>query len=118
LVESQGKGQKVEVQAEAIEVVGWVDDPESYPIQPKAHTFEFLRGVAHLRPRTNTIAAVARVRHTLSMATHRFFDENGFYWIHTPIITSSDAEGAGEMYKVSTLDFANIPRTDDGQVDY
>lgn len=118
LVESQGKGQTVEVQADRVEVIGWVDDPESYPIQPKAHSFEFLREVAHLRPRTNTIAAVARVRHTLSMATHRFFNENGFYWIHTPIITTSDAEGAGEMFRVSTLDAANLPRTDGGSVDW
>lgn len=116
LVESRGRGQKYEVQAELVEVLGWVDDPESYPIQPKPHTFEFLREIPHLRPRTNTIGAVTRVRHRLSMAIHRFFDENGFYWIHTPIITSSDAEGAGEMFRVSTLDAANPPRRDDGSV--
>jgi asparaginyl-tRNA synthetase len=118
LVVSQGKGQRLEVQAESIEVLGWVDEPESYPIQPKPHTFEFLREVAHLRPRTNTIGAVTRVRHVLAMAVHRFFHENGFYWIHTPIITSSDAEGAGEMFRVSTLDAANPPRLEDGSVDW
>lgn len=118
LVESRGRGQSVEIQAEKIEVVGWVDDPETYPIQPKAHTFEYLREVAHLRPRTNTFGAVMRVRHRLAMAVHRFFDENGFYWIHTPIITSSDAEGAGEMFRVSTLDVANAPRTPEGEVDF
>ncbi|MEX2583863.1 MAG: asparagine--tRNA ligase, partial [Gemmatimonadota bacterium] len=118
LVESQGKGQSVEVQAEIVDVIGFVDDPESYPIQPKPHTFEFLREVAHLRPRTNTIGAVTRVRHTLAMAVHRFFHENGFYWIHTPIITSNDAEGAGEMFRVSALDLANVPRTDAGSVDW
>src|SRR5690606_1139140 len=88
IAESQGKGQSVEVQASEVEVVGWVEDPETYPIQPKAHSFEYLREVAHLRPRTNTFGAVTRVRHTLAMAIHRFFDERGFYWIHTPIITS------------------------------
>ena len=118
LVASQGKGQSVEIQAETIDVVGWVDDPETYPVQPKRHSFEFLREVAHLRPRTNTFGAVARVRNCLAQATHRFFHQNGFYWIHTPIITASDAEGAGELFRVSTLDLANLPRTDDGGVDY
>jgi asparaginyl-tRNA synthetase len=118
LAESLGKGQSVEIQASAVEVVGWVDDPERYPIQPKAHSFEYLREVAHLRPRTNTIGAVARVRHALSMAVHRFYHERGFYWIHTPIITSNDAEGAGEMFRVSTLDLANLPRTSEGAVDF
>ncbi|HET7274450.1 MAG TPA: asparagine--tRNA ligase [Longimicrobiaceae bacterium] len=118
VVPSMGKGQSVEIQANTVEVVGWVDDPESYPIQPKAHSFEYLREVAHLRPRTNTIGAVTRVRHTLSMAIHRFFDENGFFWIHTPIITASDAEGAGEMFRVSTLDLANVPRADSGAIDW
>ena len=107
LVESRGKGQPVEIQASKIEVVGWVDDPETYPITPKQHSFEYLREVAHLRPRTNTFGAVARVRHCLSMAAHRFFHEHGFYWVHTPIITANDAEGAGEMFRVSTLDQAN-----------
>jgi asparaginyl-tRNA synthetase len=95
-----------------------VDDPDTYPISPKQHSFEYLREVAHLRPRTNTFGAVARVRHTLANAVHRFFHENGFLWIHTPIITTSDAEGGGQMFKVSTLDAANLPRTPDGQVDY
>ena len=118
LVESQGKGQSVEVQAETLEVLGWVDDPETYPIQPKRHSMEYLREVAHLRPRTNLISAVTRVRHTLAMAIHRFFHERGFFWIHTPIITASDCEGAGEMFRVSTLDFANLPRTPAGEVDF
>jgi asparaginyl-tRNA synthetase len=118
LAESMGKGQSVEVQASSIEVPGWVEDPETYPIQPKAHSFEYLREVAHLRPRTNTIGAVTRVRHTLAMAAHRFFHEHGFYWIHTPIITSNDAEGAGEMFRVSTLDLANLRRTPEGGVDF
>ena len=118
LVESQGKGQSIEIQAQRIEVVGWVDDPETYPMQPKRHSVEYLREVAHLRPRTNLIGAVTRVRHTLSQAVHQFFDKNGFYWIHTPIITSSDTEGAGEMFRVSTLDAVNPPRTDAGGVDW
>ncbi len=118
LVASQGKGQAVEVRADAIEVVGWVDDPDHYPMQPKRHTMEYLREVAHLRPRTNIIGAVTRVRHTLAQAIHRFFHEHGFFWIHTPIITASDAEGAGQMFRVSTLDAANPPRTPDGKVDW
>ena len=121
LAQSQGQGQAVELQAEAIDVVGWVDDPEAYPIQPKKTSFEYLREVAHLRPRTNTIGAVSRVRHCLSMAIHRYFHEHGFCWIHTPIITASDAEGAGEMFRVSTLDLANlgaIPRGAEGRTDF
>jgi asparaginyl-tRNA synthetase len=118
VVPSMGKGQSIEVKASALEVVGWVDDPETYPIQPKQHSFEFLRQVAHLRPRTNTFGAIARVRHTLAMAVHRFFHERGFFWVHTPIVTTSDAEGAGEMFRVSTLDLLNVPRTADGQVDF
>ena len=121
LTASQGQGQAVEIQAESVEVVGWVDDPETYPIQPKKSSFEYLREVAHLRPRTNTLGAIARVRHSLSMAVHRYFHERGFFWVHTPIITASDAEGAGEMFRVSTLDFANIaatPRTPDGKIDF
>jgi asparaginyl-tRNA synthetase len=118
LVASPGKGQAVELRAERIEVVGWVEDPETYPIQPKQHSYEYLREVAHLRVRTNTFGAIARVRHTLSMAVNRFFDERGFFWVHTPIITTSDAEGAGEMFRVSTLDLLNVPRTDDGRVDF
>jgi asparaginyl-tRNA synthetase len=121
LTASQGQGQAVEIQAESVEVIGWVDDPETYPIQPKKSSFEYLREVAHLRPRTNTLGAIARVRHALSMAIHRYFHEHGFFWVHTPIITASDAEGAGEMFRVSTLDFVNnsaIPRTPDGKIDF
>jgi asparaginyl-tRNA synthetase len=121
LVQSQGQGQAVELQADTVEVVGWVDDPEAYPIQPKRTSFEYLREVAHLRPRTNTLGAVARVRHCLSMAIHRYFHEHGFVWVHTPIVTASDAEGAGEMFRVSTLDLARldaIPRTPDGRPDF
>ena len=109
LAASQGKGQSVELQVEALSVTGWVEDPEHYPLAPKRHSNEFLREVAHLRPRTNTFGAVARVRHTLSRAIHRFFHEHGFLWVHTPIITGSDCEGAGEMFRVSTLDKANKP---------
>lgn len=118
LVASEGKGQKVEVKAAAVRVVGWVEDPDTYPVAPKQHTFEYLREVAHLRPRTNTFGAMARVRHCLAMAVHRFFHERGFYWVHTPIITASDAEGAGELFRVSTLDLLNLPRTPDGQIDF
>jgi asparaginyl-tRNA synthetase len=118
LVESQGKGQSVEISARSVGVVGWVDDPETYPIQQKRHTMEYLREVAHLRPRTNTLGALTRVRHTLSNAIHRFFHDDGFFWIHTPIITASDCEGAGAMFRVSTLDTANLPRTPEGKVDY
>jgi asparaginyl-tRNA synthetase len=115
---SQGRGQAVELVADEVLVVGWVDDPETYPIQPKHHTFEYLREVAHLRVRTNTFGAMARVRHALAMAIHRHLGEHGFFWIHTPILTASDAEGAGELFRVSTLDLANLPRTPDGAVDY
>ena len=115
---SQGQGQALELLADEVVVVGWVDDPETYPISPKRHTFEYLREVAHLRVRTNTFGAVARVRHCLAMAIHRYFDEHGFYWVHTPILTASDAEGAGELFRVSTLDLANLPRTPDGAIDY
>jgi asparaginyl-tRNA synthetase len=118
IVPSPAKGQPFEMQAAAIRVVGWVDDPDSYPIQPKAHSFEFLREVAHLRPRTNVIGAVTRVRHTIAQAIHRFFHEHGFFWVNTPIITASDAEGAGALFRVSTLDLANLPRTEAGRVDY
>ncbi len=118
LVESQGKGQSVELQVEALTVHGWVDDPETYPMQPKRHSREYLREVAHLRPRTNLIGAVTRVRNCLAQAVHRFFHERGYAWIHTPIITASDAEGAGEMFRVSILDLMNLPRTDDGEIDF
>ncbi len=118
LVASQGQGQSYEIQAQSLEVVGWVEDPLTYPIQPKPMSPEFLREVAHLRPRTNLFGAVTRIRNCLAQAAHRFFHENGFLWISTPIITTSDAEGAGEMFRVSTLDLANLPRTDKGEVDF
>jgi len=118
VVPSEGKGQAFEIRAASVRVVGWVDDPLTYPITPKRQTFEYLREVAHLRPRTNTFGAVARVRDCMAQAIHRFYHERGFYWIHTPIITASDAEGAGEMFRVSTLDLANLPRTADGRVDF
>ncbi len=113
LVESQGKGQRVEVVANAVRVVGMVDDPDTYPASAKRHSFEYLREVAHLRPRTNTFGAMARVRHRLAYAIHDYFNQNGFYWVHTPIITTSDAEGAGHLFRVSTLDAMNPPLTDD-----
>ena len=115
---SQGQGQAFEIQASAIEVTGSVDDPETYPIQPKAHSLEFLREVAHLRPRTNLIGAVARVRHTAMSAIHRYLGDQGFFWVNTPIITTSDAEGAGQMFRVSALDLANLPRTPAGDIDF
>ncbi|HEY7760649.1 MAG TPA: asparagine--tRNA ligase [Burkholderiales bacterium] len=118
IVPSPAKGQPFEMQATEIAVLGWVEDPDSYPIQPKPHTLEFLREVAHLRPRTNVIGAVTRVRHTVAQAIHRFFHERGFCWVNTPIITASDAEGAGELFRVSTLDLMNLPHTPDGRVDY
>ncbi len=118
LVQSQGKGQALEIAVDSIKVLGWVDDPDSYPIQPKPHSFEFLREVAHLRPRTQTFGAVTRLRDSLSASIHRFFRGSGFIWIHTPIITASDCEGAGAMFRVSTLDISNLPKTPTGQVDF
>ncbi len=118
IVPSPAKGQPFEMQATLIKVLGWVEDPDSYPIQPKPHTMEYLREVAHLRPRTNVIGAVTRVRHTVAQAIHRFFSEDGFVWVNTPIITASDAEGAGELFRVSTLDLANLPRTPEGKIDF
>jgi asparaginyl-tRNA synthetase len=121
LVQSLGKEQAVEIQAHDIQVIGWVDDPSTYPISAKRHSFEYLRSVAHLRPRSNTFGAVARLRHCAARALHRFFDERGFCWVHTPIITASDAEGAGEMFRVSTLDLSNLhalPRTGEGRLDF
>jgi len=117
LVESQGKGQNVEIQATGVTVVGLVDDPEGYPIAKQRHTFEYLRTQAHLRTRTNTFGAITRVRHVLARAIHEFFHKENFYWVNTPIITASDCEGAGELFRVSTLDFANLPRNPDGTVD-
>lgn len=117
LVESQGAGQTVEVNAKSISIIG-VADPEKYPLQPKKHSFEFLREIAHLRPRTNTFGAVLRMRHAMSFAVHKFFNDKGFNYMHTPIITGSDAEGAGEMFRVSTLDPKNPPLKEDGSIDY
>jgi asparaginyl-tRNA synthetase len=116
LVESQGKGQRVELQSEEVEVLGWAD-PDVYPLQKKHHSFEFLRTIAHLRPRTNTFGAVARVRNAMSQAVHAFFQQRGFIYLHTPIITRSDCEGAGEMFKVTTFDLLNVPQKD-GQPDF
>ena len=119
LVASQGKGQAVEIRADAVEVVGWVDDPDTYPMQPKRHTHGVpARGRPPARRAPTSSARSTRVRHTLAQAVHRFFHEHGFFWIHTPIITASDAEGAGQMFRVSTLDAANPPRTPDGKVDW
>jgi asparaginyl-tRNA synthetase len=118
VVPSPAKGQPFEMQASEVKVIGWVEDPDAYPIQPKAHTYEFLREVAHLRPRTNVIGAVTRVRHTIAQAIHGFFHDNGFFWVNTPIITASDAEGAGELFRVSTLDLTNLPRTPEGKIDF
>jgi asparaginyl-tRNA synthetase len=117
LVESQGRGQSVEVQATEIEIYGGAD-PEAYPLQKKGHSLEFLREVAHLRPRTNTFGAIFRMRHHMSYAIHKYFNDRGFFYFHTPIITASDAEGAGSMFEVTTLDFNNLPINEDGKVDY
>lgn len=118
LVASQGKGQNVEVQADMVTIIGTVENPETYPMQPKRHSMEFLRSVAHLRPRTNVIAAVTRIRHAVSQAIHRYMSDNGYYWVHTPIITASDCEGAGDLFRVSTLESVNPPLTDKGQADF
>lgn len=118
VVASPGQGQSFELQATGVNVVGWVDDPDTYPMAAKRHSIEYLREVAHLRPRTNLIGAVARVRNTLAQATHRFFHQQGFNWVSTPLITASDTEGAGEMFRVSTLDLENLPRTEQGNVDF
>ena len=117
LVESQGKGQNVEIQVSSVEILG-DSNPETFPIQPKKHSLEFLRENAHLRTRTNTFSAVMRLRSALSFAIHKYFNDNGFYYMHAPIITGSDAEGAGEMFRVSALDAKNPPLTEDGNVDY
>jgi len=116
LVKSQGQGQAVEIQAKEINIYGGAD--ETFPLQKKGHTLEFLREIAHLRPRTNTIGAVMRVRHAMSYAIHKYFNDNGFYYLHTPVITGSDAEGAGEMFRVTTLDLKNPPKNPDGTIDY
>ena len=117
LVESQGAGQTAELQVSSLELLGGAD-PDEFPIQMKRHSLEFLREKAHLRFRTNTFSAVFRIRHLLQFAVHKFFHEEGFFQLHTPIITGSDAEGAGEMFKVTTLDLENIPQTKDGATDY
>ena len=117
LVESLGSGQGVEVQASAIEIYGTAD-PETYPLQKKGHSLEFLRDIAYLRPRTNTFGAVLRIRHAMAYAIHKYFNDRGFFYLHTPLITGSDAEGAGAMFQVTTLDLNNIPKTEDGKVDY
>ncbi len=117
LVASQGQGQAFEILGKSIEVYGEAD-PEKYPLQKKGHTLEFLREIAHLRPRTNTFGAILRMRHALSFAIHKFYNENGFYYLHTPIITGSDCEGAGAMFRVTTLDLTNLPKTPEGKIDY
>ncbi|MDD4800255.1 MAG: asparagine--tRNA ligase [Proteiniphilum sp.] len=117
LVESQGQGQSVEIQAAEVEIYG-AADPAAYPLQKKGHSLEFLREIAHLRPRTNTFGAIFRMRHHMSYAIHKFFNDRGFYYFHTPIITASDAEGAGSMFGVTTLDAANLPRNEEGKVDF
>ncbi|WP_247233180.1 asparagine--tRNA ligase [Telluribacter sp. SYSU D00476] len=117
LVESMGSGQSVEVKIEEVHVYGTAD-PEVYPLQPKKHSLEFLREIAHLRPRTNTFSAVLRLRHTLAYAVHKYYNDNGFFYLHTPIITASDAEGAGEMFRVTTLDMYNPPKDEAGKIDF
>lgn len=116
LVESLGSGQPVEIQAESIEIYGTTD--ASYPLQKKGHSLEFLREIAYLRPRTNTFGAVLRIRHAMAFAIHKYFNDHGFYYLHTPLITGSDCEGAGAMFNVTTLDLNNIPKTEEGKVDY
>lgn len=116
-VESQGKGQNGEIQATEIEIYGTADAQE-YPLQKKGHSLEFLREIAHLRPRTNTFGAIFRMRHHMSYAIHKYFNDHGFFYLHTPIITASDAEGAGSMFQATTLDFNNLPRTEEGKIDY
>ena len=117
LVESMGKGQTSEIQADSLELYGTAD-PASYPLQKKGHTLEFLREIAHLRPRTNFFGSVLRIRSSLAFAIHKFFNERGFYYFHTPLITASDCEGAGAMFQVTTLDLNNLPKNEDGSVDY
>jgi asparaginyl-tRNA synthetase len=116
--QSEGKGQALEIEANEISIVGWVENPDTYPMAAKRHSIEYLREHAHLRPRTNIIGAVTRVRNCLSQAVHRFFHEQGYCWISTPILTGADTEGAGEMFRVSTLDMMNVPKNEQGQVDY
>ena len=115
VVESQGKGQDLEIQGTTVDCIGDIDDPEAYPIAKKRHTFEYLRSVAHLRPRTNTFGAISRLRHQVAQSVHRYFSERDFVWVNTPIITASDCEGAGELFRVSTLDLVNQSRNDYGE---
>jgi asparaginyl-tRNA synthetase len=115
---SPGNEQSHELHASTIEVLGWIDEPETYPIAKKKHSFEYLRSVAHLRPRTNTFGAMTRLRHQLAKSIHDYFHAHGFFWVNTPILTSSDCEGAGELFRVSTLDLMNLPRTPQQQIDY
>ena len=117
LVESQGKGQTVEIQATEVEIYGEAD-PNAYPLQKKGHSLEFLREIAHLRPRTNTFGAIFRMRHHMSYAIHKYFNDRGFFYFHTPIITASDAEGAGSMFEVTALDLNNPPKTEEGKIDF
>jgi asparaginyl-tRNA synthetase len=117
LVESQGQGQNIEINASAIELYG-KSDAETYPLQKKGHSMEFLREIAYFRPRTNTFSAVLRIRHAMAFAIHKYFNDKGFFYLHTPIITGSDAEGAGEMFHVTTMDLSNVPRNDDNSIDY
>lgn len=118
IVASEGGGQHIEIAATKIKVTGWVENPDSYPVSPKRHTVEYLREHAHLRIRTNLLASVMRIRNTVSMAIHEYLQRKGFYWVHTPLITTADAEGAGELFKVTTLDLQNPPRNDKGKIDY
>ncbi|MEE9440069.1 MAG: asparagine--tRNA ligase [Saprospiraceae bacterium] len=117
IIESQGRGQRIELVVESIEILG-TSDPEKYPLQPKKHSLEFLREIAHLRFRTNTFGAIFRIRHSVAFSIHKFFNDKGFFYLHTPIITGSDAEGAGEMFQITTLPLDNIPKTEDGDVDF
>tara|TARA_R110002167_G_scaffold337695_1_gene545195 strand:+ start:46 stop:567 length:522 start_codon:yes stop_codon:yes gene_type:complete len=118
LIPSQGKGQSVEIEAADVKVLGWIDSPETYPVSPKRHTVEYLRDYAHLRVRTNLFGAVARVRQTASHAIHDFFNQEDFLWVNTPILTANDCEGAGELFRVSTLDYKNLPHTESGEIDH
>ena len=118
IVESQGKGQAFEIQATEVIACGFVDEPDTYPMSAKRHTVEYLRENAHLRTRTNIMGAVMRVRNCLAQAIHRFFNEQGFIWVSNPLITASDCEGAGEMFRITTLDMNNPPKNDKGEIDY
>lgn len=118
LIPSEGEGQSVELKAKSVEVIGFIDNPEQYPISPKRHTLEYLREVQHLRARTNIIGAVSRVRHSVAHAIHEFFHQQGFFWLNTPIITTNDCEGAGELFRVSTLDLCHLPKNEQGKINF